>query len=896
MVSIKCLYTIHALLLLLWITPTQSLSVSAASFPYLNAAYLANFGRGRLYFMGLSMNPQSIQINQQSGVQGFQVYRDGNPSTTDTYFVYLSQPQTCYRWYMASGSITGQTASNAVAPYTSNLTAYIWLIDEASATASELAGTAATPGSALGDSPIISFPSSRSVAINSLTYDKSNIYWALSYNASSAGLIPMLLASAGVAVLNCLVAQTPVYLNVLQYSNAGSGQAQLPATISPSNTVGPFWLSVDPCNQNVVLSQAYSISNATFLMSQLPLFGSLSASNIQPTGLAGTILMMVSNSAGVAALTTSGLYFSQNAISFVAAQGGLPASPYSLNSLRQPTWCNYYSVSVSLNAVVIAWQKTQGSGVIFISTNGGQTYQALDLSSQITASAASVGSGFVRDVSVDHIRSRLSALIRRSDGRDQIIIIDMANSLAVSLGYLFASLDADSPILDAGAKVRFGLESRASCNNFAVDPDGGTSVVQFQLFSRDPTTTATGLMATEYVSQVVSNADGLIAAMTSSNRLFLGKLGLSQLYEIASGVLSTDATSSIAVDVYGRLQVVSPSGTVPGSINVRYVPVPSEIESLSAISSLACNYQSWSANISGNYILDVHDVLPYQIALTPNPGSKGAVFFSTTSQSLINLTTLPAQETVSYSFGALATTNVLYQGSISPQSYQSPGNTLLKIQPTSIALGCATTQKTVSFNCSLYGPPIPAYYAYNFVPIFDVYDGSVLQETLQANFVLWEDNGRTTFSFNTTVGQSYQSCFVTNPNAQSFSASSVYQILNYSSYSAITWSSGNDGIYMFSAKVIDPSYSYCLLTTKFAVSVYGSPISVGAQTAIVFGMCAGILLILFISYFVYWSKNEKERKEQEERERLEEEAEKREEEELLLKDAKKWDAIPEESG
>ncbi|XP_055487697.1 cation channel sperm-associated auxiliary subunit epsilon-like, partial [Leucoraja erinacea] len=121
---------------------------------------------------------------------------------------------------------------------------------------------------------------------------------------------------------------------------------------------------------------------------------------------------------------------------------------------------------------------------------------------------------------------------------------------------------------------------------------------------------------------------------------------------------------------------------------------------------------------------------------------------------------------------------------------------------------------------------------------------------MNTNFIMWEENGRTDFYYNTTMEQAgclreaqtwnemlktyngnikfrdkawgpenYRSCFDTPGLVRNMHR--PYEIMNISSNVFITWPTDHTGIYLFTVKVVDPNYSFCKLTTQFAVETYG---------------------------------------------------------------------------
>jgi uncharacterized membrane protein (DUF485 family) len=65
---------------------------------------------------------------------------------------------------------------------------------------------------------------------------------------------------------------------------------------------------------------------------------------------------------------------------------------------------------------------------------------------------------------------------------------------------------------------------------------------------------------------------------------------------------------------------------------------------------------------------------------------------------------------------------------------------------------------------------------------------------------------------------------------------------------------------------MDANYTYCTLTTHFAVSVYGAPMSAGIQAGVVLGFMAFVIGCLVASYYVHKGKVLSERADKEKEE------------------------------
>ncbi|XP_053157874.1 cation channel sperm-associated auxiliary subunit epsilon isoform X2 [Hemicordylus capensis] len=190
-----------------------------------------------------------------------------------------------------------------------------------------------------------------------------------------------------------------------------------------------------------------------------------------------------------------------------------------------------------------------------------------------------------------------------------------------------------------------------------------------------------------------------------------------------------------------------------------------------------------------------------------------------------------------------------------------------------------------------YGCPIEVHYALPFRPLLALYIDKMRISTVEANYVLWEVNGRKDFSYNTTMEDvhcshkaqnwtgllrnldmtyrtavklsderflsiwgphNYKSCFTTE-DEDIRDLKHPYEIMNSSGINSIIWPQYYTGIYMFKLRVLDPNFSFCDIVVKFAVRTFG----VTERTSFLRIAGWSVLLVTFIlgwlvcSYFRY---------------------------------------------
>ncbi|XP_078262102.1 cation channel sperm-associated auxiliary subunit epsilon-like [Rhinoraja longicauda] len=179
------------------------------------------------------------------------------------------------------------------------------------------------------------------------------------------------------------------------------------------------------------------------------------------------------------------------------------------------------------------------------------------------------------------------------------------------------------------------------------------------------------------------------------------------------------------------------------------------------------------------------------------------------------------------------------------------------------------------YNLNKYGCPIRVYYKSAFKPPLDLYYGLQYYGAVQANFIMWEANGRTDFYYNTTMAQAgcvreaqtwnkmlkaydgdmkyrdqawgpenYRSCFDSPGLFRNMHR--PYEILNASSNIFITWPTDYTGIYLFTVKVVDPNYSFCKLTAHFAVETYG--VFLRKNNTVVLSVVWSFIFVLLCSF------------------------------------------------
>ncbi|XP_072033175.1 uncharacterized protein [Amphiura filiformis] len=155
---------------------------------------------------------------------------------------------------------------------------------------------------------------------------------------------------------------------------------------------------------------------------------------------------------------------------------------------------------------------------------------------------------------------------------------------------------------------------------------------------------------------------------------------------------------------------------------------------------------------------------------------------------------------------------------------------------------------TLSYDYAKLGCPVKQYYGGKFKPKIDLYHDDVFVEEVLADYVLHEIHGVFTYGYTKTADQvgcvsapqswtsmimqqatpdpttawtrkNYHSCFINGSELPERHQS--YEVLSNATTNAIDWGDYNT-IYVFHVTVVDPDYSFCQLSTQFAVRVYGA--------------------------------------------------------------------------
>ncbi|XP_070590170.1 cation channel sperm-associated auxiliary subunit epsilon-like [Erythrolamprus reginae] len=161
--------------------------------------------------------------------------------------------------------------------------------------------------------------------------------------------------------------------------------------------------------------------------------------------------------------------------------------------------------------------------------------------------------------------------------------------------------------------------------------------------------------------------------------------------------------------------------------------------------------------------------------------------------------------------------------------------------------------KEVIFDVNKYGCPIQIHYTQDFLPRVEIYVDEKTLKPVDANYILWEMSERTDFVYKASMEKilclhaaqtweemiklsnksiettediseiwgphNYRSCFIKRSGLLR-KLDKKYEILNRSGLNYLTWPQ-HSSTYIFKLIIVDPNFSFCNLSTYFAVQTYG---------------------------------------------------------------------------
>eukprot|EP00002_Diphylleia_rotans_P013840 TRINITY_DN2694_c0_g1_i5.p1 TRINITY_DN2694_c0_g1~~TRINITY_DN2694_c0_g1_i5.p1 ORF type:complete len:952 (+),score=138.49 TRINITY_DN2694_c0_g1_i5:63-2918(+) len=424
--------------------------------------------------------------------------------------------------------------------------------------------------------------------------------------------------------------------------------------------------------------------------------------------------------------------------------------------------------------------------------------------------------------------------------------------------------------------------------------DGGSSAIELSLVRRNPDKSRiTQADQEEYIVDIQTTKIGEYLVVTSQNRLYYGSLASRSLMEIQSGVPAL-AVAYFYMRLDEALIGFLPDGKSPFYVEPYMVPynneVISQIEPIAYNTRTYCPYKNWVDQLNAvSYSLDIRDSLSTPLSILNSENVALGFSFVTSRPDILVLS-----ETSSYTpGGSIVTTesrldlHPQVEKNVStnyPTLLSSTGRTEVRIMPKACDLTCPIQQKVMEvqvgcpvnrrikvssvkydakhcpgwdgtrmessipssadrrtplalaendpfYHVNRYGCPIRRYQGTTgFRFALELYDGDHKVEDVNANFVIYEINGRSDYAYTKSeiqagcrvaqhgwsdrllqgkpddawTSKNHMNCFVSNSSLGAASKKS-YEVMNS------TFSNGldfleKDGLYVFQVRVVDLEY------------------------------------------------------------------------------------------
>eukprot|EP00741_Cyanophora_paradoxa_P016535 tig00020927_g15965.t1 len=780
---------------------------------------------------GLCDNPCSGFTCSTAGPKRFTVAPNGVSGTPDAFYITLVTQPACYDWYFVTApSLAGSSAAAdstfELPPDNGTYAIRAWIFDyygsSGAASADERAAAAFLPSpmsarltselATLGEFPRIVWADSTATlqVARNFTWVPSGSYWeGALYSGSSAGLFALTVSGARVSAMNCYAGPTGYEIYVRAASPAAFPAAGgSPAAGSP----GPARMRVkaDPCAPNVALAlfdeaggpgvrPAALLTQSAFLRA--------AAVALPASDAGGSVTDALVTDGGALAAGPAGLLRSDKGAApwsqVLPASAGVDrveaATAQTCDVLRTPE-----GLRPPLSTAVLAWPSS-GAGAPHFSSDSGRSFSALPAFP--SSPAPSSVPALVRPVGLP----RFTALLRYPDA-EQLFWLDAVRGTAWTAGHRFEG----AARLAAKAAARPGVVSaRDGTSELLVygdalyySADGGASAYRVALPSRaDP---AAELAPDEVLEAVATGAGHWWAALTSTGRLYLGALGLSDAMELASGEAAAPGYRALRFDGSGGLWILSHSAAAgPAAVALRAVPHGNERGSPRAPEAVnpeaRCGYMDAVAHADATiFYLDMGENFTAALQLTPRPGGSNAIGFAVSDNSRLDLSVQLVEEPVgeisrATALATLFEANVSRYASYGERQLLATGPADARLFPASASLACedwlssarvrigcppgrsirVLNKVTDPSQCPAYAPPagehgkeiqlspsLRGYYNFTrlgcpfrvyhgtagFLPGFLRYDNGALTGSVNSDFIVWETTGRLEHQYNATDG------------------------------------------------------------------------------------------------------------------------------------------------
>ncbi|XP_074662650.1 cation channel sperm-associated auxiliary subunit epsilon-like [Tubulanus polymorphus] len=434
------------------------------------------------------------------------------------------------------------------------------------------------------------------------------------------------------------------------------------------------------------------------------------------------------------------------------------------------------------------------------------------------------------------------------------------------------------------------------------------------------------VFGTTAIKQAVVSQDGIIIVLTENNSIFYGRVKLKQLLKLEYGILPSDQIM-LFFDILNRLYITKTDGT---SVEKTLYPLANEVRS-ALYPETGCPFSYFVHNVEKDmYFMDMNErITLWAVVVYPITGTNQIDLYITGNEKIRYKHSMKKEHEARMMSENKTLTFYQDFDFLGKENYEDlklnkSGLVVVELKPNKIHLSCPALTNTVNY-ISVGCPPgrqirvknkyvagydssstltQSAFYDWdnlgcpilrennlqNFQPELEMYDNDVLIKNVDANFVIWEENRRTDFSYTGTMEgagcrqpaqtwnsmmtalpgendplriwgpHNYVDCFADTTERYTDLSGQIYEIFNGTGPTKIIFSNDHNGIYIFEAWIIDPNYSFCLLSTRFAVESSGAvperdmmPLLISVSA-----IMSAIILVVCWTYTIYRKQYNKE--------------------------------------
>ncbi|KAG9389845.1 Cation channel sperm-associated protein subunit delta/epsilon [Carpediemonas membranifera] len=491
-------------------------------------------------------NPLEVTC-PEPGEQRFTVYKNGDDTTADSWYIKILGDYAKYHWVVADSTLTGLAVPLGTGTRTLNL----WVVDMETCDADELLGEALVPSTTskrltsglrnIGLVPQIGISTDSVISITSdVVWNTTINAWQLNYTADYPTLSMVRVSSNGASFFGHHVRTVSHMLTATDLPREPSAFTEDVTGVIAGWTSG--W-QLNPCAVNPSVQIARP--TGTFTRFRFTLVNFREASKlyyIEQGALDGTadttavsLLDIMPTTTSILALTALGSVYYTEGSTWSAATGLTSAvssivAPAAYDPLRDED----DNLSAQ-NKVYAAYSATDG---FFLSTDNGATWSALavDLGAYTTALSYIVSSVEAKTLNIlASDGATIHTFVHTVDAVGDETTTD--NGAVEDIDTIHPWTSPSPYIIGTGTSVK-------------VSPNGGATWLDSDFDSRDAARPAPNLDAGESITKV-SPRGSFVLLQSTTNRVFVGVFGHTSANEISAGI-AVDGTGLISSAPWGQ--------------------------------------------------------------------------------------------------------------------------------------------------------------------------------------------------------------------------------------------------------------------------------------------------------------------------------------------------------